>query len=191
MQRAMKRRGFTLVELLIVIVVIGILSAMMMLSSTEAVTSAKASNIVSNLRNMKTAALALFVDKLDDWENTSQTTGPDFDDVIKYLNSSNANTTAASGTTSGSYDGYGIATTAKTTSYANTKWYVYYTVSDKRVSEKLAGRAQSVGLLAGTVESNVATISQEGSGDSAKDKKYAAITGTSDSTSNVVFMQVR
>ena len=33
------RKGFTLVELLIVIVVIGILSAMMMLSSTEAVTS--------------------------------------------------------------------------------------------------------------------------------------------------------
>ncbi|MBQ3693835.1 MAG: type II secretion system protein, partial [Synergistaceae bacterium] len=31
-----KRKGFTLVELLIVIVVIGILSAMMMLSSTEA-----------------------------------------------------------------------------------------------------------------------------------------------------------
>ncbi|MBR0278525.1 MAG: type II secretion system protein, partial [Synergistaceae bacterium] len=32
MKRNMKRRGFTLVELLIVIVVIGILSAMMMLS---------------------------------------------------------------------------------------------------------------------------------------------------------------
>ncbi|MBQ9574223.1 MAG: type II secretion system protein, partial [Synergistaceae bacterium] len=69
MKRATNRKGFTLVELLIVIVVIGILSAMMMLSSTEAVNSAKASNVVSNLRNLKTAALALYVDKLDDFES--------------------------------------------------------------------------------------------------------------------------
>ncbi|MBQ7068903.1 MAG: type II secretion system protein, partial [Synergistaceae bacterium] len=57
-----RRKGFTLVELLIVIVVIGILSAMMMLSSTEATTSAKAAAIVSNLRNIKTAALAYYAD---------------------------------------------------------------------------------------------------------------------------------
>ena len=59
------RKGFTLVELLIVIVVIGILSAMMMLSSTEAVSSARAADIISDLRNLKTAALAWYADNLD------------------------------------------------------------------------------------------------------------------------------
>ena len=56
----MKRKGFTLVELLIVIVVIGILSAMMMISSSEAVASAKATNIVANLRAMQVAALSYY-----------------------------------------------------------------------------------------------------------------------------------
>ena len=59
------RKGFTLVELLIVIVVIGILSAMMMLSSTEAVSSARAADIISDLRNLKTAALAMYADNID------------------------------------------------------------------------------------------------------------------------------
>ena len=53
-----KCKAFTLVELLIVIVVIGVLSAMMMLSSTEAVSSAKATKIISDLRNLKTAMIA-------------------------------------------------------------------------------------------------------------------------------------
>ena len=78
----MKRKGFTLVELLIVIVVIGILSAMMMLSSTEAVTSAKASNIVSNLRNMKTAVLAYVADHVDDFNSTKQLSTHD---ILPYL----------------------------------------------------------------------------------------------------------
>ena len=60
-----KRKGFTLVELLIVIVVIGVLSAMMMLSSTEAVTSAKAAKIISDMRVMKTAILEWYMDNMD------------------------------------------------------------------------------------------------------------------------------
>lgn len=106
MKREIKRRGFTLVELLIVIVVIGILSAMMMLSSTEAVTSANASNIVSNLRNLKTAALAWYVDNLD-YVNETAANGTANDSainmrtsgtrkgIIDYLNSSQSGKTSA------------------------------------------------------------------------------------------------
>lgn len=65
------RKGFTLVELLIVIVVIGILSAMMMFSSTEAVSSAKASNVTSNLRNLRTAITAWYLENTDKIEKGS------------------------------------------------------------------------------------------------------------------------
>ena len=186
----MKRKGFTLVELLIVIVVIGILSAMMMLSSTEAVTSAKASNIVSNLRNMKTAALALYVDKLDDWESTSTATGPIFrsstttdnkSTVLKYMNSTNDKTDG----TIGSYNGYGIATTAKGSgsSFSATKWYVYYNIQtgEDRVLEKLVGRAKSVGL----VGADTAITQNAGAA--------ATVASTKDlsTSSKVVLLQVR
>ena len=55
----MIRKAFTLVELLIVIVVIGVLAMMMMLSSTEAVTTAKASNIAANLTHIRKAVIAM------------------------------------------------------------------------------------------------------------------------------------
>ena len=141
MKREIKRRGFTLVELLIVIVVIGILSAMMMLSSTEAVSSARASNIVSNLRNLKTAALAWYVDSLDVIEGKdangkafSLKNADHFKFVKHYLN----NDTASDLTD------YGIET-------KNGKWYVYYVKNkaDANVRLKLKGRAASTGLLAG------------------------------------------
>ena len=128
--RSIKRRGFTLVELLIVIVVIGVLSAMMMLSSTEAVSSAKASNIVSNLRNWKTAALAWYADHLDTAEGSSFNLGEGTatsKDIARYLNSENA-------------PGYDIQGSGTGT------WFVKYTGVDSTVGGKLAGRAKSVGL---------------------------------------------
>ncbi|MDY6400373.1 MAG: type II secretion system protein [Synergistales bacterium] len=131
-----KREGFTLVELLIVIVVIGVLSAMMMLSSTEAVSSAKAADIVSNLRNLKTAALAFYADHLDDVSkgtgvfasNGTLASENARKEIWKYMNNNTVDTNYTFG------------------GGATGKWFVWYHVTDSKVAEKLYSRKDSVGL---------------------------------------------
>jgi general secretion pathway protein G len=65
MKKILKSRkgGFTLVELLIVIMIIAILAGMMMLATGSATDSAEAAKLVNDLRAAKSACLLYFVDE--------------------------------------------------------------------------------------------------------------------------------
>lgn len=67
MKKMLKRKskGFTLVELLIVIVIIGILAGMMMLSTGGATAKAEATKIVADMRNLKAAAIMVYAEDME------------------------------------------------------------------------------------------------------------------------------
>ncbi len=166
------KKGFTLVELLIVIVVIGILSAMMMLSSTEAVSSAKAAKIINNLRQWKTAALAWYVDNIDRVTDTGQiknathiATGQNFTgygnfcenvdilDIAKYFNGEFTKDGASRGTAKYGgtpvRDGAGLSYFLEHLGKDNKfKWYIGCNFgNDTKVKEKLEARAATANLV--------------------------------------------
>lgn len=165
---ANRKKGFTLVELLIVIVVIGVLSAMMMLSSTEAVSSAKAIDIINNLRNWKTATLEWYADNIDkvndkgqvrnasdsDWTNISNATScVRAIDVAKYVNGEFEAITMNS-----SLSNSGGAKDSSGTMYAlrekdeggYKRWFIVCqlaTDKDKSLFPKIEARARALGGL--------------------------------------------
>ena len=153
-----RKKGFTLVELLIVIVVIGVLSAMMMLSSTEAVSSAKAANIVNNLRNWKTAALEWYADNIDKVKSNGKVIGKDgaegnladkygTQDMVQYMGGGFTPVSiayAANSVKDSSGYVYFICHTSN-----STKWLVGCQMpnDDYDLRKKLESRASSTGLL--------------------------------------------
>ena len=61
-----KKRAFTLVEILMVVLISGILVGMMLLSATNAADSAKAARIISDIKTMRSVAV-LYKSDNGDW----------------------------------------------------------------------------------------------------------------------------
>ena len=56
------RKGFTLVELLIVVAILGVLASMMTMSSSDSIDSAGANTILGGLNSLKTAAMQMYME---------------------------------------------------------------------------------------------------------------------------------
>ena len=146
------RKGFTLVELLIVIAILGAMSAMMATSSSESIDASAASAILNNLQTMKTAAFEMYMERADiaslpaiandtDVDGDGDGTEKVSDVLGKLLGRVDIATN------------YGIVGDG-------TAWYVYYTITaddTANVKTKLKDSANKAGLL-GAADSAIATL---------------------------------
>lgn len=157
MKHKVKREAFTLIELLIVIVVIGVLAAMMIMSSSEIISTAKASNIIANLRNLKTAALSWYMDSFDHVQNINvgriQFNKYRSNDPNNYWSYIKRYISNSSHQELDMY--YSLVTSSQLQSNGsgenvdNGAWFVVYANEklEDRVKHKLKGRAKSAQLL--------------------------------------------
>lgn len=173
----MKRRGFTLVEMLIIIVVIGVLAEMMIFSSTESVSTAKAAKILANLNTLKRAAGQWYLDNREKVQPDGRVklgseTHPvqEFGDRIglsKYISSMNDSgikfykTSATDEVTNKKNTNlvegyYGVCDGGTINGYHRNAWYVGYCfkADEGKVRDKIRGRLESEGAFLGTADAH-------------------------------------
>jgi len=146
------RKGFTLVELLIVIVIIGILAGAMLLASGAATASAEASNIVSNLRSLQSASLMFFADNMDAVVDPAAVAG-DFVNGLDPLDAADGGegvqslTAYTANPEAPVWNNYRFVVEPSAHPIGEQAWWVGTDVVRADVGRRLAGRAGSVGLF--------------------------------------------
>jgi general secretion pathway protein G len=136
-----RRGGFTLVELLIVVMIIAILAGMMMLSTSSATDMAEAAKVINDLRNLKSAALLYYIDNM---KFPTQTGG--LMSLDMYMDRIIINTTEPR------YDAYTITNPVTISGVERTLigFKLKPAIHTAGVKKKLATRADSAGIFTET-----------------------------------------
>ncbi|MBQ7214584.1 MAG: prepilin-type N-terminal cleavage/methylation domain-containing protein [Synergistaceae bacterium] len=143
------RKGFTLVELLIVIAILGSLSAMMAVSSSDSIDASSASAILNNLQTLKAAAFEMYMEEPEVASMTEiNLDGSSKPGIAPTEGGDERKTTAEIlGARLGRKDiaaGYGLVGSSEA-------WYVVYTITtadSANVKSILKDKANAMGLYA-------------------------------------------
>ena len=158
MEKYAKQKGLTLVELLVCMVVIAILALALILSSKEAVSSAKAARIISNLNVLKAAALQWYNDNVGYVESSKfDNLNAHREEIIKkYLSNSDAMEIDDKYQFSDNYNNIGTSDQEQADNdeeHGRRVWFVWYnameerkTSGGKKVLEKLGKRGETAKL---------------------------------------------
>ena len=167
------RKGFTLLELLVVIGVMGILSSLAMVGGQEATNAARATNIADNLEKAASAMMMYYSDNADSINKSGTTAAAVATGASAYLK--NALLEAAGENT----DVYFVALSEANN--ASAQWYVGYKFQDADDALKaiIANKATRMQL-----NDKTADVPASGSDPA---KPVAAYDGTTD----IVYMLVR
>ena len=152
------RKGFTLLELLVVIGVMGLMGSMAMVGGQEATNAARATNIADGLEKAATAMMMYYSDNAEDINENGTTAAKIIAGANAYLKTQLAATDAAN-----KKGKYSVALSAEST--AGAQWFVTYTFLDTDTSLKamLANKAVRMQLNASStaVEDDAETDDDE------------------------------
>ena len=133
-----KHKGFTLIELAILLVIIGIVAVVMAFMNIHSASSSRASHIIHDFRNLKTAAVS--------WHRDNMSSGNhDRKAILSYLNSKSMVKVAEAAEGKGSY--------ILRTTDGGKSWFVGCELNDAKTKGKLTAKAGTLKLLGSDMKS--------------------------------------
>ena len=156
------RKGFTLLELLVVIAVMSVLGSMAMISGQEAMDVANASNIISGFESVSAAMMMYYADASSGDIGAANVTEANIvEGVQAYVK--NKASVVAQGTGEGANKAVGVYAISLVGENAPKSWWLTYTLpaADTRIGKILETKAKRLGLSSDATDANIGKYAAE------------------------------